>query len=211
MTESDPLVFVVDDDDSVRRALARLLRCAGHCVETFASANEFLATANFGARPGCLVLDIELPDINGLQLQRELGASLPIIFISGYGDIPMTVQAMKAGACDFLPKPVHEADLLRAVDQALEHARRIFANRCELDSLRQRVERLTPREREVMSLVVTGRLNKQVASDLGTAEKTIKAHRARVMAKMEVSSLAQLVHLVDRVAISSPADHRSPR
>jgi FixJ family two-component response regulator len=211
MAESDPVVFLVDDDDSVRRALARLLRCAGYCVEAFATAAEFLADANFSTRLGCLVLDIELPDINGLQLQRELGASLPIIFITGYGDIAMTVQAMKAGACDFLPKPVHEADLLRAVDQALEHARRNFASMCEQDSLRQRVERLTPREREVMALVATGRLNKQVASDLGTAEKTIKAHRARVMAKMEVSSLAQLVHLLDRVAIPSTADKRSPR
>jgi FixJ family two-component response regulator len=211
MEETDPLVFVVDDDDSVRRALARLLRSAGHCVELFASATEFLTHANLSTRPACLVLDIALPDVNGLQLQRELGASIPIIFITGYGDIAMTVQAMKAGACDFLPKPVCEADLLRAVDQALGRARRNFASICELDSLRQRVERLTPREREVMALVVTGRLSKQVASDLGTAEKTIKAHRARVMAKMEVTSLAQLVHLVDRVDVFFTAGNRLPR
>lgn len=208
MADPDPLVYVVDDDDSVRRAFARLLRSAGHSVEVFASAREFLANANVGTCPACLVLDIELPDINGLQLQRELGAALPIIVITGHGDIAMTVQAMKAGACDFLPKPVDDADLLRAIEQAHQLARRNYATRCELDKLRKCFDRLTPRERQVMALVVTGRLNKQVASELGATEKTIKAHRARVMAKMEVTSLAQLVHIVDRVDSSSAADGR---
>jgi FixJ family two-component response regulator len=205
MLEPETLVFVVDDDDSVRRALARLIRSAGHSVEVFASAREFLAEVDVDARPACLVLDLD-----GLQLQRQLGATLPIIFLTGHGDISMTVHAMKAGATDFLTKPVRDIDLLRAIESALESANQRYANRCERDTLRQRFNRLTPREREVMALIVTGRLNKQVAGELGTAEKTIKAHRARVMTKMEVTSLAQLVHIVDRADIFSAGGTRPP-
>ena len=210
MLEPETLVFVVDDDDSVRRALARLIRSAGHSVEVFASAREFLAEVDVDARPACLVLDVQLPDLDGLQLQRQLGATLPIIFLTGHGDISMTVHAMKAGATDFLTKPVRDIDLLRAIESALESANQRYANRCERDTLRQRFTRLTPREREVMALIVTGRLNKQVAGELGTAEKTIKAHRARVMTKMEVTSLAQLVHIVDRADIFSAGGTRPP-
>jgi len=210
MENPDALVFVVDDDASVRRALARLIQSAGYRVEVFSSAREFLAGAAADACPACLVLDVRLPDINGLQLQRKLRDALPIIFITGYGDIAMTVDAMKAGASDFLPKPVRDVDLLRAVELALERARSAFTCRCEANALRRRFERLTPREREVMALIVTGRLNKQVASELGTVEKTIKAHRARVMAKMEVTSLAQLVHIVDKVDIFSTDENRPP-
>jgi FixJ family two-component response regulator len=179
MAEFDSLVYVVDDDVSVRRALTRLIRSAGHRVEAFASAHEFLAGSATDACPTCLVLDVQLQDISGLQLQRKLGDALPIIFITGYGDIAMTVDAMKAGASDFLPKPVRDVDLLRAVEVALERARLTYSSRCEADALRRRFDRLTPREREVMALIVTGRLNKQVASELGTAEKTIKIHLAR--------------------------------
>ncbi|HEV3424155.1 MAG TPA: response regulator [Paraburkholderia sp.] len=211
MADLDPLVYVVDDDDSVRCAFSRLIRAAGHAVAAFASAREFLAEAKLDARPACLVLDVQLPDVNGLQLQRELGTALPIIFITGHGDIPMTVHAMKAGAADFLAKPVRDTDLLEAIEQALQSARTMHAKRCERATLRQRFDRLTPREREVMALVVAGRLNKQVASELGTAEKTIKAHRARVMTKMEVTSLAQLVHLADRGEIFATAENRLPR
>jgi FixJ family two-component response regulator len=157
------------------------------------------------ACPACVVLDIQLPDLNGLELARELDAALPIIFITGHGDIAMGVGAMKAGATDFLPKPVSDTDLLRAIEQALARAVQTRVIRHELDSLRGRVERLTPREREVMALVVTGLLNKQVASELGTVEQTIKAHRRRVMAKMEATSLAQLIRIADKVGISGVA------
>ncbi|HEY1998385.1 response regulator transcription factor [Paraburkholderia sp.] len=211
MTEADPLVFVVDDDASIRCAFARLIRSAGHPVKTFGSAREFLAEADPGACPACLVLDVQLPDIDGLQLQRQLGTTLPIIFITGHGDIAMTVHAMKAGATDFLAKPVRDTDLLQAIDHALDCARRIHASRCEQATLRQRFDRLTPREREVMALVVVGRLNKQVAGELGTTEKTIKAHRARVMSKMEVTSLAQLVHIADKANIFPSAGNQSTR
>lgn len=211
MTDSDSLVFVVDDDDSVRRALSRLIRSAGYRVETFDSAQAFLDRIRADTCPACLVLDIQLPDLNGLELQRELNAALPIIFITGYGDIPMTVGAMKAGATDFLPKPVHETDLLRAIGQAFERVAQTHAVRRELDAIRVRLGRLTPREREVMALVVSGRLNKQVASELGTVEKTIKAHRARVMAKMEVSSLAELVRVADKVGLGGAAETRASR
>ena len=205
MTDTDSQVFIVDDDDSVRRALARLIQSAGYRVETFDSAHEFLDRMRANTSPACLVLDIQLPDLSGLELQRELNAAFPIIFITGYGDIPMTVGAMKAGAADFLPKPVRDTDLLRAIGQAFERVAQTYAVRRELDAIRSRLGRLTPREREVMALVVTGRLNKQVASDLGTVEKTIKAHRARVMAKMEVTSLAELVRVADKVGLGSAA------
>ncbi|MFL9869710.1 response regulator [Paraburkholderia fungorum] len=208
MREPETLVFVVDDDDSVRRALARLIRSAGHSVEVFASAREFLGEVDVDARPACLVLDVQLPDLDGLQLQHQIDATLPIIFLTGHGDIGMTVRAMKAGATDFLTKPVCDEDLLRAIEFALESAKQRFASRCERDTVRQRYNRLTPREREVMALVVTGRLNKQVAGELGTAEKTIKAHRAQVMTKMEVTSLAQLIHIIDRVDVLSDGDNR---
>ena len=211
MTDSASLVFVVDDDDSVRGALARLLRSAGYRVETFGSARAFLDRMPVDACPACLVLDIELPDLSGLELARELYAALPIIFITGHGDIAMGVGAMKAGATDFLPKPVSDTDLLRAIDQALACAVRMRATRLEFDSLRDRVERLTPREREVMSLVVIGLLNKQVASELGTVEQTIKVHRRRVMAKMEVTSLAQLIRIADKVGLSGVAHSHADR
>jgi FixJ family two-component response regulator len=211
MTDSGLQVFVVDDDESVCRALARLIQSAGYRVETFGSARAFLDRVRADTCPACLVLDIQLPDLSGLELQRELHAALPIIFITGYGDIPMTVDAMKAGATDFLPKPVRDTDLLRAIEQALERAVQAHAIQCELDAIHHRLGRLTPREREVMALVVTGRLNKQVAGDLGTVEQTIKAHRGRVMAKMEATSLAQLIRIADRIGLCDAAETRAPR
>jgi FixJ family two-component response regulator len=211
MTDSDSMVFVVDDDDSVCRALARLIQSAGYRVETFGSARAFLDSMRADSCPACLVLDIQLPDLSGLELQRELDAALPIIFITGYGDLSMGVGAMKAGAIDFLEKPVRDTDLLRAIGQALERAVQVHAVRCELNTLHDRLGRLTPREREVMALVVTGRLNKQVAGDLGTVEKTIKAHRARVMAKMEVTSLAQLVRVADKIGLGAAAQTHAAR
>ncbi|SMG59473.1 response regulator transcription factor [Paraburkholderia susongensis] len=207
----EPVVFVVDDDDSVRIALARLIRSAGYRVEVFASAGEFLATASLAACPSCLVLDVQLPDIDGLQLQRELDGACPIIFITGYGDISMTVHAMKAGASDFLPKPVRDAELLGSIELALERARQLYAMRCERDALCCRFDRLTPREREVMALISEGRLNKQIAGKLGTVEQTIKVHRARVMTKMEVTSVAELVHILDRIDMLSAAENRQFR
>jgi FixJ family two-component response regulator len=211
MTDSASLVFVVDDDDSVCRALARLIRSAGYRVETFGSARAFLDRMPVDACPACLVLDIQLPEVSGLELARELDTALPIIFITGHGDIAMGVGAMKAGATDFLSKPVSDTDLLGAIAQALERAVQARTIRRELDALRARVERLTPREREVMALVVTGRLNKQVASELGTVEQTIKAHRKRVMAKMEATSLAQLIRIADKIGLSGVAQSRAQR
>jgi FixJ family two-component response regulator len=208
MTNSDARVFIVDDDDAVRIALARLIRSAGYWVETFSSASEFLSRSDISINRTCMVLDIQLPDLNGLELQRALDPGLPVIFLTGYGDIAMTVGAMKAGAVDFLPKPVHDVDLLRAIEQALERGARVWTSQCEVDAIQRRVDRLTPREREVMALIVAGLLNKQVASELGTVEKTIKVHRARVMAKMEVTSLAQLVRMADRVGICSTIEPR---
>jgi len=199
-----PDVFLVDDDPSVRRALARLIKSAGHQVQTFASAQEFLGTRAGGEKAACLVLDVRMPGITGIELQRQLQAlnrNVPIVFMTGHGNIPMSVQAMKAGAVDFLPKPVKDTDVLRAIEQALARAVRDRAERNELEDVRERVERLTPREREVMVLVVSGLLNKQIAFELGTVEKTIKVHRARVMEKMQVDSLAHLVRLAEKIGI----------
>jgi FixJ family two-component response regulator len=207
MSEESALVFVVDDDPSVRRALTRLIRLAGHEVEAYGSAREFLEHARAGHAPACVVLDVQLPDLSGLELQRELDARLPIIFLTGHGDIAMTVGAIKAGASDFLTKPVRDDDLLRAIDQALARSVEVSKSMHELEELRSRVGRLTVREREVMNLVVLGRLNKQVACELGTVEKTVKAHRARVMQKMEVSSLAELVRIADKVAGAKGESH----
>jgi FixJ family two-component response regulator len=195
-------VFLVDDDASVRRALARLIKSAGYHVQTFASAREFLDGGSLNEGPGCLVLDVRLPGLSGIDLQRELQRTrliLPVIFITGHGDIPMSVNAMKAGAVDFLQKPVRDADLLRAIEQALARAVREHAELKETKDLQSRVEKLTTREREVMNLVVRGWLNKQIAFELGTAEKTIKVHRARVMEKMKVDSLAELVRLAEKI------------
>jgi FixJ family two-component response regulator len=211
MMDSDPVVFVVDDDDSVRRALARLIHSAGYRVEAFGNAQAFLERLREVDSPACLVLDVQLPDLNGLALQRELKAVLPIIFITGHGDIAMTVGAMKAGAADFLAKPVNDTDLLRAIGAAFERVAKTYAVRCELEAIRCRLDKLTPREREVMALVVTGRLNKQVAGELGTVEKTIKAQRARVMAKMEVTSLAQLVRVADKLGLGGAGESHTSR
>ena len=206
MREPDPVVFVVDDDASLRHALTNLLRSVGLRVETFGSAREFLDSPRPDA-PGCLVLDVRLPGLSGLDLQRELTAAqldVPIIFITGYGDIPMTVQAMKAGAVEFLTKPFRDQDLLDAIQQALERDRVARAQRTEMAELRARFDALTPRERDVFGLVVTGLQNKQVAAVLGTSEITIKRHRAQVMHKMRVTSLAELVRIADHLGLSSP-------
>lgn len=210
-TESEPCpassgtVFLVDDDASVRKALTRLMKSAGYAVQAFASARDFLEywRAN-DSRLGCLVLDVRMPGLSGLDLQHELQAAhalLPIIFITGHGNIPMSVQAMKEGACDFLPKPVKDKDLLSAIEQALARAGHDYAERIEFQDIDRRVKSLTPREREVMALVVRGLLNKQIAFELGTVEKTIKVHRARVMEKMEVPSLAELVRVAEKVGM----------
>ena len=211
MNEATPIVFVVDDDDGVRRALTRLIRSAGYRVEGFGSAREFLDRDSSADAAACLVLDVQLPDINGLALQRQLtatGVTLPIIFITAHGDIAMTVSAMKAGAMDFLAKPVGDTDLLRAIETALQYASQARASRIEADSVHSRLGRLTPREREVLALLVEGRLNKQVACELGTAVKTIKIHRGRVMEKMETHSVAELVRILDKAnvlpALASP-------
>lgn len=200
----DPTVFLVDDDYSVRRGLARLIKSHDHHVQTFASARQFLDSEWQSHRPACLVLDVRMPGLSGLDLQRELQtekAILPIVFITGHGDIPMSVKAMKDGAVDFLPKPVPDKDLLAAIERALARAEHDRAERNEMDDIQRRLDTLTPREREVMALIVKGLLNKQVAFELGTVEKTIKVHRARVMEKMEVQSLAELVRIADKVGI----------
>jgi FixJ family two-component response regulator len=203
MTSAGSMVFVVDDDPSVRRALSRLLKSAGLRAEAFASAEAFLVQA-LPDVPACVVLDVRMPGLDGLELQRTLAerdARLPIVFITGHGDIPMTVQAMKAGAVDFLPKPFNDQALLSAVRQAL--ARDMAARRtgAELTELRQRAESLTRREREVMAMVTRGMLNKQAAHRLGVAEKTIKVHRAQVMRKMGADSLAELVRMGEKLGI----------
>jgi FixJ family two-component response regulator len=204
MLPSPSTVFLIDDDSSVRRALTRLIKSAGYPVLAFASAGEFLENSVPSDGPACLVLDIRMPGLSGLDLQGELqkrDSILPIIFITGHGDIPMSVQAMKAGAVDFLPKPVKDKELLHAIEQALARAGRESAERTEIADIRRRSVTLTPREREVMELVVTGMLNKQIAHELGTVEKTIKIHRARVMQKMKAGSLAELVRIAERIGI----------
>jgi len=199
-------VYLVDDDASVRKALTRLIKSAGYDVQMFASADDFLdcwRKTNDG--PACLVLDVRMPGLSGLDLQHELLAAnslLPIIFITGHGSIPMSVMAMKEGAVDFLPKPVMDQDLLKAVDQALARADHEFSQRQDLNDLRRRLQTLTAREREVMFLVVKGLLNKQIAFQLGTVEKTVKVHRGRVMEKMEAQSLADLVRISERISIT---------
>ncbi|HEX2930994.1 MAG TPA: response regulator [Candidatus Binatia bacterium] len=209
MVTTSTTVFLIDDDPSVRRALTRLIKSAGYQVQTFASAQEFLGTSA-GIEEGtstCLVLDVSMPGLSGMDLQRELQSkhrNLPIVFVTGHGDIPMSVKAMKAGAVDFLPKPVKEVDLLRAIKQALARASREQAEREEVESLLRRVNTLTPREREVMALVASGLPNKIIAFKLGTVEKTIKVHRARIMDKMEAESLPDLVRTVEKLRLANP-------
>jgi FixJ family two-component response regulator len=205
MTEAAPIVFVVDDDPSVRRALKRLIGSVGLQVEGFGSAREFLQ-AMHSEGPSCLVLDIRLPGVSGLDFQRELAAAnvpIPIIFITAHGDIPMTVRAMKAGAVEFLSKPFRDQDLLDAIHMALERDRSRRQQEAELATLRERLASLTPREREVLPLVVSGLLNKQIAGQIGTSETTVKVHRSQLMHKMGASSLAELVRLAERIGIPS--------
>ena len=201
MSEEKPVVFVIDDDPSICAALSRLFRAVALNVQTFGSTQEFLQTERPDA-PRCIVLDVKLPGLNGLDFQSELAKSKnhpPIIFITGYGDIPMSVRAMKAGAIEFLTKPFHERDLLEAVRQGIERDRNRRQNTVAVAKLRDCFASLTPREREIMAQVVTGQPNKQIAASLGLAEITVKVHRSRVMQKMEAKSLAELVRMADNL------------
>ena len=201
-----PTILLVDDEVIVRTAIARLLRAEGFVVAEFASAADFLA-AHDPAFPGCLLLDMAMPHHNGLQLQQALGergSGLPIVFLTGRADVPMCALAMKRGAADFLTKPVNDVDLLAAIRRALAQDRLTRQARSDHDDIRSRIASLTPRELEVLQHVVTGQLNKQIAAGLGTVEKTIKVHRARVMTKMRVTSVAALVHLLERLDAGDP-------
>src|SRR5215813_1887252 len=202
---AEPVVFVVDDYAPGRRSITRLLHAAGFVVAAFASAQEFLAQYD-PAASGCLVLDLAMPAISGLELQSILAdkrSLLPIIFLTAHGDVPKSVQAMKHGASDFLTKPVNDEDLLAAVRLAIEKGRALRQEQAELSEIRGRLATLTPREREVLEHVVAGKLNKEIASDLGTVEQTVKVHRAHVMEKMRVRSVAELVRLTERCGISA--------
>ena len=203
MDKQEPLVFIVDDDASVRRSLGQLLRSVGLASESFASAQQFLEV-ELPDRPCCLVLDVRMPGMNGMDLQAELakmGCGIPVIFITGHGDLPMGVRAMKAGAVDFLSKPFNDQDLLDAIHTSLELDRNNRLDAGVLAELRGRMDTLTPREREVFALVVTGALNKQIAYGLGVGEKTIKVHRGKVMGKMRADSLAHLVRMAQTLGV----------
>jgi FixJ family two-component response regulator len=207
MNSESPIVFVVDDDNRVREALSDLISSVGLRVAAFGSASEFLESEKPDA-PACLILDLQLPGISGLELQRELAgrAAPPIVFITGHGDIPSSVRAMKAGAIEFLSKPFGEQELLQAIDAAIVLDRTARQQRSELAELQRHYKLLTPREREVLPFVVAGFANKQTAADLGTSEITIGVHRGQIMRKMGARSLAELVRMADRLGITRPAD-----
>jgi FixJ family two-component response regulator len=212
MREPDSIVIVIDDDSSFRRSTERLINSAGFKVQSFAAAKDFLRAKHPDA-PACVVLDVWMPGMSGLDLQKELataGVEIPLIFITGHGDIPMSVRAIKAGAIDFLTKPFCEQSLLDAIQQALQRDRAGRAQRGKLAALRDRYDLLTQREREVMSCVVSGLLNKQTAAKLGTAEKTIKFHRAHIMKKMEARSLAELVQIAGYLETSATISQQLP-
>jgi len=206
MLQATPLVFIVDDDISVRESLELLIQTEGWQTQTFASAEEFLARPRAGV-PSCLVLDVNLPDLNGLELQRRIAGDrihMPIIFVTGFGDIPMTVQAMKAGAIEFLTKPFGDEVILSEIRNAIQRSRAALGREAEMHDLRECYASLTPREQEVMALVVTGMLNKQVGDELDISEITVKAHRGKVMNKMKADSLADLVNMASRLRLPRP-------
>jgi len=205
VSTENPVVFIIDDDASVRNALTNLLRSVGLKAEAFSTAQEFLSSTRPDA-PGCLVLDVRLPGSSGLDLQRQLadaGVHLPIIFITGYGDIEMSVQAMKAGAVEFLTKPFREQVLLDAVQRAIQRDREAYTQRAALAEWRDRYQSLSAREREIMVMVVRGLLNKQIAGELGTTEATVKVHRAKLMHKMQADSLADLIRMAEKLGVSA--------
>jgi FixJ family two-component response regulator len=212
MLDPTPIVFIVDDDISVRESLELLIRTEGWQTQMFASAEEFLARPR-GSVPSCMVLDVNLPDLNGLDLQRRMAGDrvhMPIIFITGFGDIPMTVQAMKAGAIEFLTKPFGDEVILSAIRNAIQRSRAALGREAEMHDLRECYASLTRREQEVMALVVSGMLNKQVGDELDISEITVKAHRGKVMRKMKAESLADLVNMASRLRISRPRKTDSP-
>jgi FixJ family two-component response regulator len=206
MTVFKPTVFVIDDDASIRKSLSRLLRSAGYTAEAFSSAEEFLRREHFDGT-GCILLDVQMPGLSGMDLQEELSKAdyhMPIVFITGHGDIPMSVEAMKKGAVDFLTKPFDDEQLLQALRAAIEKDQNARAEYTEVCEIRRRIELLTPREDEILRYVVTGMLNKQIGLELGIAEKTVKVHRGRVMEKLGVDSVAELVRLAEKAGIKPP-------
>ncbi len=206
MTAFDSTVFIIDDDASVRKSLSRLLRSAGYTAETFASAEEFLGREHFNGI-GCLLLDVQMPGLSGMDLQKELNKAdyhMPIIFITGHGDIPMSVEAMKKGAVDFLTKPFDDKELLQTVESAIEKDRQTRAEYDETLDIRRHIELLTPREHQILRYVITGMLNKKIALKLNISEKTVKVHRGRIMEKLCVDSVAELVRLAEKVGIKPP-------